>query len=724
MSELAQEGNKAGIKAAIESVLLFDGRDNYVELPPASIPSGNAITCSFWAWGGDGLPKANSVIEAWSANKQRVLNVHLIWDNSYIFFDCGNIGGNFDSYDRIMKPINVADCKGKWSHWAFTKDATAGEMKIYLNGSLWHQETGKTMPIPPTASARLGSSLHGQCYSGLLAEVQLWNRSLTQAEIQHNMQHRLVGNQPGLVSYWPLNEGEGKVVHDRTGNGNHGAIQGNASWVTSTLSIVDAAPSQPETKGVTSSPATQTQESSLTAVKINPAVHLPIGSQIKLRPWSSQIKLRSWKGDYLHRPDSPQGVTTWNTGKGNEWTVEAISANKIQLKSWKGDYLHRPDSEQGLTTWNTGEGNEWTVEAIAGNKVRLKSWKGDYLHRPDTAQGATTWIAGKGNDWEIELMADVLYFDGQANYIEIPHHSALGLTNNFTVEAWFNTKTLEGYQRIGSKFPGFGYGLIGSSLLFTTYWIQDYVASVQLTAGTWYHLAVVFDALDTAYFYLNGELVQTLDGELPATLAAGVLEIGRKADGRGEYFHGQLAEVRIWNKARTQAAIQASKSYRLVGDEPNLVGYWPMNEGVGTTVYDKSSNANHGTIHGEAVWGISTLEVGVAELNPDRAKIAEVMPQPIVPPVPAEAGEAVIAPGGNIPSQEGVTGLPKTPPAPIIIEMEPQTDQAVEEFFRQGNGHIYDSVDAALLQMKVQGSIPKNAVPIFIVISGSAVTTA
>lgn len=28
------------------------------------------------------------------------------------------------------------------------------------------------------------------------------------------------------------------------------------------------------------------------------------------------IRLRSWKGDYLHRPDSPQGVTTWNTGIG------------------------------------------------------------------------------------------------------------------------------------------------------------------------------------------------------------------------------------------------------------------------------------------------------------------------------------------------------------------------------------------------------------------------
>ncbi|MDB9333095.1 lamin tail domain-containing protein [Nodularia spumigena CS-591/04] len=82
-------------------------------------------------------------------------------------------------------------------------------------------------------------------------------------------------------------------------------------------------------------------------------------------PTNSKIKLKSWKGDYLHRPDTAQGVTTWNTGIGNEWIVESIGDNKIKLKSWKGDYLHRPDTAQGVTTWNTGIGNEWIVELIS-----------------------------------------------------------------------------------------------------------------------------------------------------------------------------------------------------------------------------------------------------------------------------------------------------------------------------------------------------------------------
>ncbi len=110
----------------------------------------------------------------------------------------------------------------------------------------------------------------------------------------------------------------------------------------------------------------------------------------------TRVRLRSWKGDYLHRPDSPQGVTTWPVGIGNEWTVECKPNGNIQLRSWKSDYLHRPDSPQGVTTWAFGE---WGVESLANGNVQLRSWKNDYLHRPDSPQGVTTWAFG---EWAVE----------------------------------------------------------------------------------------------------------------------------------------------------------------------------------------------------------------------------------------------------------------------------------------------------------------------------------
>jgi hypothetical protein len=150
---------------------------------------------------------------------------------------------------------------------------------------------------------------------------------------------------------------------------------------------------------------------------------------------STKISLKSWKGDYLHRPDSPQGVTTWNTGIGNAWTVELIDGNKIRLKSWKGDYLHRPDSTQGVTTWNTGIGNEWSVELVDGNKIRLKSWKGDYLHRPDSTQGVTTWNTGVGNEWIVEPVVATVTFNQNfpANPSISAPYSEAGLTFNNNV---------------------------------------------------------------------------------------------------------------------------------------------------------------------------------------------------------------------------------------------------------------------------------------------------
>ncbi len=121
-------------------------------------------------------------------------------------------------------------------------------------------------------------------------------------------------------------------------------------------------------------------------------------------PCNSHVQLRSWTGDYLHRPDSPQGVTTWSTGIGNVWTVECPASGVIELRSWKDDYLHRPDSPQGVTTWSTGTGNVWTVEPQGLGNVMLRSWKGDYLNRPDAPQGVTTASTGSGNQWAVEIV--------------------------------------------------------------------------------------------------------------------------------------------------------------------------------------------------------------------------------------------------------------------------------------------------------------------------------
>jgi len=222
--------------------------NDWVELPPDSMPLGNAISLSFWAFGGDRLPASTSVFYAADASRNRLLHVHLPFENGYIYFDCGNQGTSsddryyLDNFNRIYKPAHLEEYRGQWSHWTFTKDITTGTMEIYLNGELWHRGTGRFLPLSKPSYVRLGCDVrdNGLFYHGRLAEVQLWEYARTEIEIRRDMYRNLQGNELGLRAYWPLNEGRGNIVYDKTRGANHGRVYGGteAAWVVTRLPIV------------------------------------------------------------------------------------------------------------------------------------------------------------------------------------------------------------------------------------------------------------------------------------------------------------------------------------------------------------------------------------------------------------------------------------------------------------------------------------------------------
>lgn len=193
------------------TVMNFDGVNDYIQLPPESMPSGNAITVSFWAKGGTNLPQNTALLYAKGANNERVFSIHLPWSNGTIYFDSGNSG---TSFDRINKAAQTTDYKETWVHWAFTKNASTGEMKIFRNGTLWHSGTGKTQLLPKTQTLTLGCFFdQTNFYNGAVAEFCIWNVARTQAEIQADMSKRLTGKEAGLQLYLPLDKIEaGKVI--------------------------------------------------------------------------------------------------------------------------------------------------------------------------------------------------------------------------------------------------------------------------------------------------------------------------------------------------------------------------------------------------------------------------------------------------------------------------------------------------------------------------------
>jgi hypothetical protein len=228
---------------------------------------------------------------------------------------------------------------------------------------------------------------------------------------------------------------------------------------------------------------------------------------------------------------------------------------------------------------------------------------------------------------EMSQLQPALTFNGTNNYIEVPYSEKLN-SKIFTLSCWAKpTKTstgeddgllCAGYVKQGvNKGYFFGkrannkwdFSLVGGYLQIGS--------PSDIGINTWVHLAVTFDG-SQGKFYLNGQVASqgktTKDYAVNTELS---LYIGAahftETTVPHYFFTGQIAEVSIWNKARTQQEIQSDMNKRLTGKEQGLVGYWPLNEGSGNTAIDKTGNGNNGIIKGGATWKQEELALNPAE---------------------------------------------------------------------------------------------------------------
>ncbi|MDQ8190112.1 LamG-like jellyroll fold domain-containing protein [Roseibacillus persicicus] len=158
------------------NALAFDGNSTNVTLPSSAFASlTDEVTLAFWAFGDEAsLPTETVAFFAGNSGGGRILNIHLPWSTSEIYWDAS---------DRISKAASEAEFEGSWTHWAFTKDANEGTMKIFRNGILWHSGTGKTNSIGTIAQAYIGSENTSRHYSGLLDDFRLFDTALSDATI-------------------------------------------------------------------------------------------------------------------------------------------------------------------------------------------------------------------------------------------------------------------------------------------------------------------------------------------------------------------------------------------------------------------------------------------------------------------------------------------------------------------------------------------------------------
>lgn len=205
----------------------FDGVDE-VALPGAVGQSlSNAVTVAMWCRGDSRRqPRESNLFEAYDVQGRRVLNVHLPWSNSRVYWDAG-IDPSTGNVDRIEKDAVPSSWSGTWNHWAFVKNATTGQMSVYLNGSLFHQGQSLTRSMGGITRMIVGNGTSG-AFPGDLMQIAVFNKALDSASI-----HTLMNGTPSpadtaaLQAWYPSfgDNGDRRLV-DRSGKRNDASVFG------------------------------------------------------------------------------------------------------------------------------------------------------------------------------------------------------------------------------------------------------------------------------------------------------------------------------------------------------------------------------------------------------------------------------------------------------------------------------------------------------------------
>lgn len=210
-----------------------------------------------------------------------------------------------------------------------------------------------------------------------------------------------------------------------------------------------------------------------------------------------------------------------------------------------------------------------------------------------------------------------LIFDGTDDYVQVQDAPNLnfGTNQDFTVECRVRTSQAADVAIVGNKNwnsgvnPGFVFSFKLPSGPEWKINIGDGTGRVDINGGLiadneWHTLSVSFDRDGFMKTYQDGTLLDS----------ANISSIGDITTNAGLFFGtdiingydytGSIAEVRVWETLLSDQAIQDYQCSTIDITHPNyndLIGYWKMNEGTGTTVLDYSSSANNGTIN-NAIW--------------------------------------------------------------------------------------------------------------------------
>ncbi|HEV3344414.1 MAG TPA: DUF4214 domain-containing protein [Pirellulales bacterium] len=212
-----------------------------------------------------------------------------------------------------------------------------------------------------------------------------------------------------------------------------------------------------------------------------------------------------------------------------------------------------------------------------------------------------------------------LAFNGSSDLVQVGNLGARPTQG--TISFWIKPTTVSNYQNVLTTGPTNSNGTggnqairfeeVGQSIyaIFGNDTANDsgssglssFLLTNSLTAGAWVNVAVTWDSsTNQVTGYLNGtQVLSTTNTNWPSNFGNVTFGLGYASNpGYNRYYNGLLSDVRFYNAERSQSDIQGDLTKLLTGSEAGLIGYWPLNDGSGTTAADLTASHNSGTLGG------------------------------------------------------------------------------------------------------------------------------
>jgi hypothetical protein len=443
--------------------------------------------------------------------------------------------------------------------------------------------------------------------------------------------HDLVLN-AGLSGYWPLDEGTGGTVHDRSGHERDGVMVNNLLW-----SLLR--------------PATNFSNSHSLSFRAGDYIALDNADQFGLTNGSFTVAAwingrnfgnvdrtilgtdERFAGHGLHlvvrngRPfmgfwsNDTAGVTNLATNQWTHlaWRYDAVERSQTLFVNGRQDAIRfnsNPFHGVGqlfIGRWGGGNSFDGLIDdvriynrSLSANDIRAlgagrhpdvimatpETALNGYWPLDEYSGSSTADLSGNGNNGTLQgptwsgttastafYNAAALSFNGTSHAVSVGSGASLvNLTNNFSVAAWIRPQDLSGVRRIVSHARnngnnGWGLGIRDGGLRFTTYGVRDYDTNIGILATQqWVHVAAVMGSNNHVTFYVNGVAVQTVAGSAPGRVATSSMLLGASTPVNSttqyEFFSGLMDEVRVYGRALTAAEIGVLTR----GSLPGMIG--------------------------------------------------------------------------------------------------------------------------------------------------------